>query len=334
MHRYNLSRRRFLNAAGAAVATSAAIGPRTVYGQASKVTLRLEWSITGIHAPWFVGLEKGTFAKAGVDLTVNPGRGSGLTVQAVAGGQETFGVVDSTIMPSATMRGADVRMFYGLIQRSPLAIMFFKDSGIKSPKDLEGKRYADMAGTTTNALAPVLMKAAGVDISKVKLLSVDPANKLRTFLDRQFEATACSVVDDFLTLRSQGHDIDAFPYPEFGLAILAQGLIATNGTLRGSANLVRNLVAGLAEAVKITGQDPAAAAQIVKKRVPESPDAAVQTVMINEMYKRLSTKNSEGKKSGFMAEADWRTTADALTQGGLVQTSVDIATLYTNDFLA
>jgi hypothetical protein len=55
--------------------------------------------------------------------------------------------------------------------------------------------------------------------------------------------------------------------------------------------------------------------------------------MLGEVFKRLSTKNSAHRSGGFMAEPDWRSTVDLLTQGGMIQTRVDIGSLYTNDFI-
>lgn len=339
MKKHSVTRRHFLSATGGLAASSVVI-PKAfgqapaIIGQANKATVRLEWSVTAHHAPWFVGLEKGLFAKNGLDLTVNPGRGSGLTAQAVAAGQETFGFLDASAIPLAVTRGADIRAFYGYIQQTFFGIMFFKNSGIKTAKDLEGKRYGDIPGATSNALFPVFMKLQKADPAKVRVVSVDGAAKTRTFLDRQFEATACSVADDLISLRMQGHDLDAFSYSEMGLNLLGASLIATNDTIRRSPNLIRGLVAGWTEAIKMTAQDHAAAIEIVKKRVPDSPDARAQTAMLPEVLKRLSTQNSAHRPSGFMAEPDWRSTVEILTQGGMLQSGVNVSALYTNDFVA
>ena len=179
--KFVVTRRGFVRTIGGAMLLSSGVGIRRGSAQTpikrAKVTVRLNWFVYGAHAPWYVGLEKGVFAKHGLDLSVNPGRGSGLTAQLVATEKETFGYVDSSIVPQMAAKGADLQMFYGYIQEGTFGVMYFNKAGISTPKDLEGKRYADIAGTTTNRLFPVFCKAAKVDVSKVKLLlSAAPAS--------------------------------------------------------------------------------------------------------------------------------------------------------------
>jgi NitT/TauT family transport system substrate-binding protein len=294
----------------------------------------LEWLVYGAHAPWFVGLESGTFAKHGLDLTVNAGRGSVLTAQVVAAGQETFGVVDASVMAQVVPQGADLKMFYSYVQKGALGLMFFKDTGIKTPRDLEGKRYADSAGSATNGLFPLFAKSAGADPSKIQRVSVSRDARLPTFIGRNFEATSCTVTDDFVMLRNDGHAVESFAYSDFGLNLLSHGLVAKASALQESPELARSLVRGFVEALQITARDPAAAAQIIKKRVPTAPDPKVMTITIVETLKRMATPNSQGKPAGFMAEADWRTTIDLLIQADLVKTKeLNIASFYTNDLL-
>ena len=47
-----------------------------------KVTLRLDWVYGSEHAPIFLARDKGFFAKEGIDVTILPGQGSTVTVNA------------------------------------------------------------------------------------------------------------------------------------------------------------------------------------------------------------------------------------------------------------
>jgi NitT/TauT family transport system substrate-binding protein len=341
MVKYIPTRRSFVRTVGKFMLLSAGLGPQTSHGQTTprgqlqKASVRLEWQVYGAHAPWFVGLERGTFAKQGLDLTVNSGRGSVLTAQVVAAGQDTFGTVDATVMPQVVPQGADLRMFYGYIQKSALGVMYYKDTGIKSPRDLEGKRYGDSPGSASNALFPIFAKTAGADPSKIKMVPVAREARLPTFIGRQFETTSCTVTDDLIMLQQDGNNVTAFAYSDFGLNLLSHGIVAKGSTLRDSPELVRSLVRGYVEALRITEQDPAAAAEIVKKRASNAPDPRVMTTTIIETLKRMATANSQGKPPGFLAEEDWRVTVDVLTQARLIDATkqVPIASLYTNDFL-
>jgi NitT/TauT family transport system substrate-binding protein len=48
----------------------AGAGPALPAHAAEKVTLRLDWSYWGGHAPFFVAVEKGFFARRGLEVAV------------------------------------------------------------------------------------------------------------------------------------------------------------------------------------------------------------------------------------------------------------------------
>ena len=89
MRESRTTRRRFMQTAGQFLALSSGLGAHNAFSQTKpsaagplqKASVRLEWLVYGAHAPWFVGLEHGTFAKHGLDLTVTPGRGSVVTAE-------------------------------------------------------------------------------------------------------------------------------------------------------------------------------------------------------------------------------------------------------------
>src|ERR1700704_3241151 len=54
-----------------------------------KVVLLLNWYVYSEHAPFFLGKERGYFDQEGIELDIQEGRGSGVTVQAVAAGTPT-----------------------------------------------------------------------------------------------------------------------------------------------------------------------------------------------------------------------------------------------------
>src|SRR5437764_806901 len=61
------------------------------FGQGKeKVVLLLNWYTYSEHAPLYLGKERGYFDQEGIDLDIQEGRGSGVTVQAVAARTPTF----------------------------------------------------------------------------------------------------------------------------------------------------------------------------------------------------------------------------------------------------
>src|SRR5262249_49487776 len=55
-----------------------------------KVSLRLDWVISGYHAPYFVGIKNGYYKEEGLELVIEPGNGSGNVTQAIGNGNGDF----------------------------------------------------------------------------------------------------------------------------------------------------------------------------------------------------------------------------------------------------
>src|SRR5215831_6931822 len=66
--------------------------------EAKTGTIRLDFIIGGKHAPWFVALEKGFYAKRGLAPTIQASTGSADTVRTVASGGADFGFADIATM--------------------------------------------------------------------------------------------------------------------------------------------------------------------------------------------------------------------------------------------
>ena len=64
------------------------------HAAAQKITVVMNYTIEGDHSPWFVALDKGYFAKEGLDVDIQRGYGSGDTVQKVATGVADIGFAE------------------------------------------------------------------------------------------------------------------------------------------------------------------------------------------------------------------------------------------------
>src|ERR1044071_5641855 len=132
---------RALIAALAALAASV-----TMAAAQDAVSLRLNWYFGGLHVPFYYGKEKGFYKEEGIDLTINEGRGSANTVQVVAAGSDTFGLADSSSVIATAAKGAEVKSVMTVLSSTGFSVVSLASAGIKTPKDLEGKKFAVSPG--------------------------------------------------------------------------------------------------------------------------------------------------------------------------------------------
>src|SRR5438046_8898867 len=123
-----------------------------------KVVLLLNWYTYSEHAPFFLGQERGYFDQEGIDLDIQEGRGSGVTVQAVAAGTATFGYADVPTMIKAASKGAPVTAVGVALQTSPMSVMGFADKNIRKPEDIKGKTVAVTPGESMSQIWPLFLK--------------------------------------------------------------------------------------------------------------------------------------------------------------------------------
>src|SRR6516164_5693479 len=72
--------------------------------------IRLDFIIGGKHAPWYVALEKGFYAKRGLAPTIQASTGSADTVRTVASGGADFGFADIGTTIVAKSRGTPIQV--------------------------------------------------------------------------------------------------------------------------------------------------------------------------------------------------------------------------------
>ena len=101
----------------------------------------LDWKFEGPSAPYLLAAERGYYEEAGLDVTIDSGQGSLEAIPRVASGtyQMGFADINSLIKFKDQNPDLDVKAVMMVYNAPPFAIISLKDSGIESPKDLEGK---------------------------------------------------------------------------------------------------------------------------------------------------------------------------------------------------
>src|SRR5215831_12353431 len=169
-----ISRRRFLRYAGVSSAILGFGAPARAAAR-TEVSMRLDWLFQGPNVGFVVAKDKGYYDKAGLEVTIGAGRGSGSTAQLIASKTAMIGFSDGYVVGNTVAKGASIRMVAAIYRRNPTAIVVLADSDIKSPRDLEGKSVGIPTGGAPFQQWPAFVKGCGVDASKVQIVNVDPA---------------------------------------------------------------------------------------------------------------------------------------------------------------
>src|SRR5215813_10442966 len=197
-----MDRRRLIHALTSALVVAPAVFAAPVRAQAKdKVVLMLNWYTYSEHAPFYLGKERGYYDKEGIDLDIQEGRGSGVTVQAVAANTATFGYADVPTMIKAAAKGAPVKAVGVALQTSPMSVMGFTEKNIRKPEDLKGKTVATTPGDSLSQIWPLFLKKAGLKESEMQILSGDAQTKLNAVISGQADALLGYVMDQSMKIK-------------------------------------------------------------------------------------------------------------------------------------
>ena len=103
-------------------------------------TVVLNWFAEPEHGGNFAALAKGYYKDAGFDMTFMPGGPSVSSTQIVASGKAQFGMANGDDILVARQEGIPVVAIATSMQKSPQALFYHKDSGVKDFADLNGHK--------------------------------------------------------------------------------------------------------------------------------------------------------------------------------------------------
>ncbi len=331
-----MKRRSFVCKAQFLAAAFVALAATTLHAQ-EKFTVRDSWTPSGLQAGWHWGIEKGLFAKQGIQVSHEDGNGSTTTAQLVGAGKMDVGYGDLSVMAVARGKGVPIISVGGLIQKTSLGVFVPKGSGLRTPKDLEGKEIIYTATSFEGPFIDPFLRNGGTSREKVNLVSVDAAAKISTYVAGRGAGMITSIPFGAPYIE-KGRPSDFIAFGDYGLALPSYGLIVREDTLKSRRAALEKLVAAFYQSWQaiVDGGEPAIAeaADIMSKRRPEAKLVREQTMSsIREHIKYFRTPNTLGKPLGFQSEEDWKAVISSLEAAKLIASGTKPGEYFTNDLI-
>ena len=336
LRRVPVSRRGFLRksalAAGALSMPLAPLRARAA-GPLKPVNFTLDWIYEGPNLGFLVAHDRGYYRDAGLDVSITAGKGSGNTAQLVANKATQIGFADGYAVSNGIAKGMEIRTIGSIYRGNPSAIMVLADSPIKSPKDLEGKTLAMIAGSGQFQQWPAFAKNAGIDVSKINIVNLTPPSLGPAIISGQVDAIGGYVQSYAPIIELRGKkQVRIFWHSDYGVNVVSNGIVAHEDLIKSDPDLLRAFVPATIKGFLYARQHPDEAAETVKK-YSETVEVAIIKREFEVSWKTWVTPNTKGKPLGWGAEGDWSATISVLKQYGGVTAPLETARLYTNDFV-
>jgi len=318
----------------AGLALIGALMSTTAFAQdLTKVTVRLAFIAGGIDAPFFVAKSKGYFEAEGLDVEIIDGTGSTDTIQAVGNGSVQLGNagLGALAQASAQAKFDNITAVFGLVQKDPSSIISLKGSGIASPKDIEGKRFATEAGNFSDGMIGAWAAVNGVDLDKVELIVTD------NYMQALLKGDA-----DFINAwaNPDGDKVAAFSeieppmlFADYGVNLLGSSVIVRKDWLAENEEAVKGYLRAITKAHADVQANPEEALDLFMENRPDADREAIGTE-IEVMEKYRHTAATEGKPFGYVDPEDLKQTISLLeTYAGIPTGWVTPEMVYTDAYL-
>ena len=299
-----------------------------------KVTLRIDWTALGYHAPFFLSVQNGTYKKAGLEVSIEDGKGSSNAIAVVGNDSDDFAFADATTAARLIAQGLPVKVVMGVFQRSTLALFFPADT-IKTPADLKGKRVSMCPGDGLSVYLAAYLDTIKVPRNEVQNISVDCTVKYTVVAQKQADAVASYGTAGKPLMQAVGiKDVGKFDYADAGLILPSHGIITSNNKIQKNPDLVKRFVAASAEAWESARKNPdAAVAALVAARPLLKGKEPLLKSTLEESFEYVQAPE-KGHSFGWQRPDDWVKAEDILVKYTDMKRPASANVFYSNDFVA
>jgi NitT/TauT family transport system substrate-binding protein len=254
---------------GPLLLAQAASAPARAQGL-TKVDVVLNFAADGGAAGFYHALERGYFRELGLDVRLEPSKGSADAITRTASQASDMGVGDISTLVEFASRRPEIapKAVFILHNRSPQAVISLKSSGIAKLADLQGRILGQGPADAASRMFPALANIAGLDLSRIEISQFSPQLRDAMLLTKQVDAVTGFDSTVVLNLKANGvavDDVAIIYYADHGLDVYGNAFLANPAFLQANPDAVRAFVRAAARGWRDAIADPKAAVESLGK---------------------------------------------------------------------
>ena len=279
-------------------------------------------------APFYVAQAKGFYADEGLDVALEYGFENDF-VTLTAQGARQFVVASGDQVILARAQGLPLVYVMKWYERFPVGVMALSETGIDSPDDLLEKSVGipGMFGATFVAWK-ALVHAAGLEEARVELEEIG-FTQAEAVSEGKVDAALVYLANEPIQLSEAGMAVNVIEVSEF-IDLVSNGLVTNETVIRENPDLVRRLVRATLRGLQYTIDHPEEAFEICREFIPEMTDEDAPT---QKLVLERSIELWRSDQPGLSSASAWAKSAEFMRLAGIIETPVEVETLYTNEFV-
>ena len=231
----------------------------------------LDRKIDGPAAPFFLAIDKGYFKAEGLAVTIDAAAAPAEPLARLASGGYDMGVADinQLIKFRDENPAAPIKALFIVFDKPPYAVIARKSRGIKTPKDLEGRKLGAAAADSAFAQWPIFAKANWIDAGKVNIETVGLPVRDPMLAAGEVDAITGCAFTSYVDLKAGGvpaDDLVVLAMAHYGVELYGDAIMAAPKFLAEKPEAARAFLRAYLRALKDTVRDPARAVEAVLRR--------------------------------------------------------------------
>lgn len=209
---------------------------------AEDLSLLLNWTAGGDHAPVYYAQQQGWYKDAGVDLDIREGTGSGASATALEVGQAEVAIIDTPTALQFLAKGAPINGIFVAYNDNAAGIYWKKSSGIETVADLAGRSIGAPAFDATRQMWAPYAAALGVDPDSVEWVNLQPTGKVAALQSGAIDATTHFYSVHFIYEDIFGDDLGFALMRDYGMNSYGLAYFASDEAIKEKDETIRNFV--------------------------------------------------------------------------------------------
>src|SRR3954454_15739070 len=225
-------------------------------GAPKGATLVLDFVPNAVHSGIYAAAAEGFYRDAGVDLKVQPPGESTDAPKLLGAGKVDFAILDIHDLGIAREKGIPLVGVMPIVQRPLAAVIARADTGVRSPRDLEGRRGGVSGLPSDEAVVDSEVEADGGDPAKVDEVTIG-FTAVPSLAAAKVDAATGFWNAEAVALRRQGVPTRVFKVNEFGAPPYPELVLCTSEKLlKSDPDLVDAVVSATRRGYELTEQRP------------------------------------------------------------------------------
>lgn len=285
--------------------------------QLKKITFVPHWVPQAQFAGYYVAKDIGIYKKHGIDLTIITGGPKVSSSQLLEKGIVDFGLMWLSNAIQLKAKGAGIVNLAQLVNRSALMLIAKKSSGIKTPKDMDGKKIGIWGGDFQ------IQPMAFFKKYKLNVKTIMQGNSINLFYFDGIDVTTAMWYNEYHTIINSGFnkdELNTFFFADYGLNFPEEGIYCSEKFLKENPEVCKEFVAATLEGWKYSFDHPDEAIKIILKHIH------MTNLPVNQAHQRWMLERMKDLifPSGIMdsfenlSSENYFLVANKLKEGGLI----------------